>query len=151
MTQVAVHEFIARPPAEVMAALTDYDRLGEWMLKVVAFEKLTEGPLRVGSRWKHLRQRFGETAADLNEVVRLEPPHRFDVHIVSTRSRNVRADYLFSFRLEPEGEGTNVILTVEGETTGMEYGPSQEMIAHTVATLVAADVASLKRYLEQEG
>jgi hypothetical protein len=37
---------------------------------------------------------------------------------------------------------------LEGETTGVDYGPSPEMVAHAVAALVAADLASLKRYVE---
>jgi uncharacterized protein YndB with AHSA1/START domain len=146
---LTVRESIAVPPEQVLAALTDYDRLGEWMSNLVVSEKLIEGPLRVGSRWRQTRRRFGEVATDVNEVVRLEPPHRYDVHMVSTRGQNVRADYLFSFRLEPQGGGTEITVVLEGETTGMDYGPSQEMLSHTVAALVAVDLAALKRYLER--
>jgi len=148
VTHLAVRESVAAPPDQVMAALTDYDRLPHWMLNVVGFEKLTEGPLGIGSRWKQLRMRFGEVASDLNEVVRLEPPRFFDVHIVSTRGTSVRADYLFRFVLEPEAGGTSLTVGLEGETTGVDYGPSPEMVAHAVAALVAADLASLKRYVE---
>jgi carbon monoxide dehydrogenase subunit G len=52
VTHLAVRESVAAPPDQVMAALTDYDRLPHWMLNVVGFEKLTEGPLgsaRAGS------------------------------------------------------------------------------------------------------
>lgn len=145
---LTVRESIAVPPDRVLAAMTDEEQLPRWLLNVVRFEKLTEGPLAVGSRWRQTRLRFGEPAEDLLEILRLEPPHLYDVRVQSSRGENIHSEYVFGFRLEPAGGGTLVTLGVEGEVRGVDYGPAPEMIAHTVGTLLAADLASLKRYLE---
>jgi uncharacterized protein YndB with AHSA1/START domain len=145
---LTLRETIAAPPEAVYTALTEYERLPGWMLNVVRFERLGEGPLRPGSHWKQLRKRFGELATDDNEIVRMEPPHAVDVRVVSTRGEKVRAEYLFTFRLEAQGDGTLLTLTGDGEMTGVDYGPASEMVTHTVETLLAADLAGLKRYVE---
>ena len=148
VTHLTVRESIAVPPDRVLAAMTDYDQLPRWMLNVVRFEELTAAPLAVGSRWRQTRLRFGEPAEDLCEILRLEPPHHYEVRVQSSRGAHMHSDYVFCFQLEPAGGGTTVTLNVDGGLAGVDYGPAPEMIAHTVETLLAADIASLKRYLE---
>jgi uncharacterized protein YndB with AHSA1/START domain len=148
VTHLTVCESIAVPPDRVLAAMTDDEQLPQWLLNIVGYEKLTEGPLRVGSRWRQTRLRFGEPAEDLCEILRLEPPRHLEVRVQSSRGADMHSDYVFCFQLEPAGGGTLVTLNVDGGLTGVEYGPAPEMIAHTVEMLLAADLASLKRYLE---
>src|SRR5688500_4183200 len=45
---------LARPPVEVLPWLLEPDRQVEWMSGLVEASSLTDGPVRVGSRWRQV-------------------------------------------------------------------------------------------------
>jgi uncharacterized protein YndB with AHSA1/START domain len=53
--QLEIREVIRAPLERVYALSTDIDRAREWLPSEVLTEKLTDGPLRVGTRYRETR------------------------------------------------------------------------------------------------
>ena len=96
-----------RPAGAVWEQLTDWDRAAEW-LGVDSIR--AEGPTAVGTELV-FRARGKERRS---EIVAVDPGRS-----VTTRSRQggVTADY--TYRVEPDGEGSRVTLTADVRTSGL--------------------------------
>ena len=66
---------IGRPPEEVFAFCSDLRRELEWNPDARAVEKLTDGPVGMGTRY---RARWARTGTTLVELVRFDPPHDWE-------------------------------------------------------------------------
>lgn len=148
MVHVTLQESIAAPPERVMGAYLDFAGYPRWMTNVLEFELLTPGELRVGSRWRQVRRRFGDEARDEIEVRKLEPPCLYEVSVDTERDTAQHGHYVFRWEFAPQGAGTRIDLTAEGTQEGPDWEGRDEMLAHALETLLAADLASLKRHLE---
>lgn len=96
---IETDSFLAHPPEVVWAALTDRDRLGEW-LAPNDFEP------EVGHRFTFDMGQWGTTDC---EVLTLEPPRT-----LSYSWRAGTLDTVVAWRLEPEGRGTRLFLRHDG-------------------------------------
>lgn len=70
---------ISKPKDEVFHFATDFDNSQKVMPNVVKVEKLTEGPLGVGTRYKETREIRGKEASTVLEVIEYEPSSKFSV------------------------------------------------------------------------
>jgi uncharacterized protein YndB with AHSA1/START domain len=71
---------IARPPAQVFAALTDLERIPEWQES--AIESRCEGPLEEGARIYERRRAMGGEIENELEVTAFEPGRRLTLEVV---------------------------------------------------------------------
>lgn len=112
MAGFKMEEWIARPPAQVFDLLSDMRRATEMVPAVTEVQKLTEGPVGAGTRYRETRQMNGKPQQTELEVVRYEPPTDYAVSNVTSGVETV-----YHYRLASEGEGTRVTLqaTVEGK------------------------------------
>src|SRR5205085_1210284 len=102
--KVEEHVEIARPPAEVYAAVADLERGPEWQPSLVRVD--VEGGIEV-------RRIAGQERESRFEVTRAEPPRLFEI---VSHAPPVRA--WATFELEPVALGTRVDLTVVLELGG---------------------------------
>jgi carbon monoxide dehydrogenase subunit G len=66
---------VSRPPAQVVAYLADFSHAVAWDPGTVRCERVDDGPVQVGSRWRNVSKVLGrETALDY-ELVTLESDH----------------------------------------------------------------------------
>jgi uncharacterized protein YndB with AHSA1/START domain len=72
---------IARPPADVFAALTDLERLPEWQDS--ALESRCDGALREGARIFERRRAMGREIENELEVTTFEPDRRLRLKAVA--------------------------------------------------------------------
>ncbi|MEO0827006.1 MAG: SRPBCC family protein [Cyanobacteria bacterium J06642_9] len=72
---------IEAPPAQVVAAMVDFDSWHRWMDGLVKIEKLTDGPYGVGTQWRETRKMFGKEASEVFEVTGFEPPHTVNLRV----------------------------------------------------------------------
>ncbi|MCI0342051.1 MAG: SRPBCC family protein [Planctomycetales bacterium] len=141
-------ETFAVPPDAVFRAATDLDRMGEWMQGLVRIERLTQGPIAVGSRWREVRKMFGKEAAEEFEVTHLEPGRRLDLFVDGKKGASGRGEFRFRHDFLPDGSGTRLVLS--GEITGMGcmgavFGP---LMAGMFRKAIRKDLAALKKRVE---
>lgn len=148
-------EEIAAPPERVFAALAEPDQVAKWMPGFVRFERLTPGPLAVGSRLRETRKMMGHEATEEFEVIVYEPPRVFGLYVDGRKGSSKQGEFRFRYTLAPGGPGT--ILTVDGEFGGLTgcmggcmflLGP---LMAGFFRKAIAKDHTALKAYCETRG
>jgi uncharacterized protein YndB with AHSA1/START domain len=105
--RIAVSKVFPAPPAEVFALFTDLDRLPDRVKDITKIERLTDGPVGLGTRYKESRIVFKKEATVTFEVTAYEPPARFE-----TLAHSCGAEYRADHRFTPDGAGTRVDLTL---------------------------------------
>ena len=129
------------PPERVFPFLTEPERVMKWMSGVVKFERLTEGPLRVGSQLRQTRRMMGHDAAEVFEVREWDPPRSFALFVDGRKGSSRKGEFLFRYRLVPRGGGTEVLL--EGEFGGM--GKIAEFFGRLFSGMMRRMIASEPR------
>ena len=96
-------ERIDRPRDEVFAFFVDFDRASDWAPEITRVEMLTDGPLRVGARYREMRWTSkGESRIDM-EVTAFDPPGRYSAAFDAGGYQAT-----FNYRFTPDGDGTRV-------------------------------------------
>jgi uncharacterized protein YndB with AHSA1/START domain len=104
---LSVSERIQRPPSEVFTHINDSKARENPLITKV--ERLTEPPMRVGTRTRVTYEAGGHRHQLEAEIVEYAPPHRcvaFAIH------RSERFEAHTEWQLTADGEGTLVTLTV---------------------------------------
>lgn len=104
MTDFAKTIDIAAPPSRVWAVMTDIEHWPDWTASVRNIQRLTPGPLAVGSR---ARIRQPKLAPALWEVTSLDPGRQF-TWVTRAPGVFVTAHH----RIEPAAGGSQVTLSV---------------------------------------
>ena len=143
-------EAIDAPPDRVFAVATDLDAAAQWMPNFVGIEKLTAGPIAVGSRWRETRRMFGREATEHFEVTALVPNQSMELHIDGSKGTSGKGEYRFGYTFEPSAEGT--LVTLSGEVSGM--GKFMELVGRVfvgpMKKAIAKDLAAMRRYIEDQ-
>lgn len=137
--EVTVH--LNRPMEEVFAFLMDTDKLTSWQSNLIKIEKITQGPLRLGSRFQEVR-RLGKRESEIQgEITAYEANRSFETRTLS--KPQVRVSYF----LEPENGGTRVKHKFTMLTSGF-MRLLEPLIAKSIREENDADFENLKRVLE---
>ena len=147
MPSFATAVYIEAPPAVVFEALTDVDRAGQWLPNFVRIEKLTPGPVGVGSEWRETRKMFGKDSTEHFRVTRFERPSRVDLLIDGSKGTSGRGEYRFVFELLPERTGTTLELTGDVRMPGL-WGLFSRFMVGTFKKACHKDLEALKAHLE---
>jgi len=103
--QIEVSESVARPPAQVFAAASDFAHAASRISGILRVEMLTEGPVGVGTRFRETRKMFGKEASEVMTVAEFEPPRRY---VLTAESHGCR--YRSEIRVEPDGAGSRLVM-----------------------------------------
>ena len=105
---------VGAPPEAVFDYLTNPSNLRDWQTSKTSVEQLTDGPPGLGTR---VRERTkpprGREFEQIVEFTQFDRPRRLHVHVVEGP---YPIDGTWSF--EPDGAGTRVSFTGEGELRG---------------------------------
>ena len=143
MVRVEHEVTINRPPGEVFAYLTDLEKLPEWQATAIS-GRLESDRLETGATAVEVRRFLGREMESTIHVTDMEPDRRFAGEVVSGP-----LEYRFSHQLEPEGEGTKVMFTIEGDP-GRYFSLSEPVVERQVRRQVADDFRTLKLLLETQ-
>ena len=115
MPRFAVSKVFPAPPAEVFALFTDLDRLPARVKDITRIERLTDGPVGVGTVYKESRIAFKKEGTETFEVTVFEPNARFET---VTHIKSCGAEFRCDHRFTPDGAGTRVdlVVTTRAET-----------------------------------
>lgn len=111
---------IDAPLEAVFDYATDFETTSTWMPQITRIERLDEGPLRAGSRFRETRRIGKREATAVIEVTAHERP---SLHRASSAALGVQCEY--EFRFLPDGESTTVELTASahGRWLGVLLAP----------------------------
>jgi len=147
MTTLSVSERIDAPAPAVFALATDLDGWAGYIKAIKKVERLTPGPVRVGTRFRETRVMFGREATEEMEFTSLEPDRGYALAAASCG-----CDYLSTFRFEPEGAGTRLTVTFEGRprTIGAKLmAPLFWFMRGTMRKCLEQDLRDLKAAAER--
>ena len=89
---------------------SDLAQAAEHIRGIEKIELLTEGPMRVGTRWRETRKMMGQSSTETLEVVAFDRPRSYTVGCESCG-----AYFETTFRFVPDGDGTLVTLDARTE------------------------------------
>jgi len=108
MPGVTVKKHIEAPPEKVFEQATDIPKWPEQMEGIVSVEMLTDGPVRLGTKFRETRVMFNREATEEMEVTGFNPPHSYSVG-----AENHGCKYHTEFTFKPNGSGTDVEMLFE--------------------------------------
>ncbi len=114
MTQFSMSKRIAAPVERVFNVATDLECAAERVRGIERIELLTEGPMRVGTRWRETRKMMGQESTETLEVFAFDRPQSYTVGCESCG-----AYFETTFRFEPDGDGTLVTLDARNESRSL--------------------------------
>lgn len=137
--EVTIH--LNRPVEQVFAFLMDTSQLTTWQSNLIKSEPITEGPLRLGSRFREVR-RLGKRESEIQgEITALEPNKRLETKTVT------KPQAMVSYSLDPESGGTRLKYKFVLVTSGF-MRLLEPVIASSIKKDTNADFETLKRILE---
>ncbi len=100
-------------PEKTFAYLSDFQTVSEWDPGVANAEKVTAGPVGLGTRYRVSVSFLGQVSALVYEITAFEPPHR-----VVLEAKNALLESHDEIRVQPLGTGSRVVydakLTLRG-------------------------------------
>lgn len=108
---IFVEHTIYAAPGEVAAIMFDPDREGEWVAKGSKAERLTPGPLAVGSRVRHDVGVLGWQFSFVTEVTALDPGRTLEMKIVEASDQGA-----IIYQVVPTSGGAIASIHVEDES-----------------------------------
>ena len=131
---------VGRPPEAVFDYLTNPSNLAAWQTSKTSVEQLTDGPPRLGTRFRErTKPPGGKEFEQIVEFTEFDRPRRVHVHIVEGP---YPVDGTWSF--EPDGNGTRVHFVAEGKLHGV-----MRILQPVTKLLLARQMAGYHRNLRR--
>lgn len=115
MSGFELNTFIARSPGEVFDFLINGENASKIIDSVVSMDKLTEGPVGVGTRYRETRLMKGKEQQTELEIAAFEPGRKYAMKNVT---EGITTTYHYHFH--PDSGGTRVELICEIEGNGLK-------------------------------
>ena len=141
MIQNEVTMHINRPLEQVFNFLADTKNLRSWQSNLVENEQLTEGPLRVGSRFREVRRTGPRNSEIQAEMTAFEPNKRFATKTLTKPQVTV------SYTFDNENGGTRITYKFIMITSGF-MRLIEPLIAGPMKKDSDSDFEKLKHMLE---
>ncbi len=146
MAGVTVTQQIKAPVEKVFQLATDFRNAAGRIKKIKKLEVLTEGPVKVGTRFRETRLMFNRECTEEMVVTEFEPPRRY-VLAAESHGSSYRTELLFT----PEGGGTKLVMKFEATPlTFMARMMSfmMKLMMKQVVKMCSADLEDLKKAAE---
>ncbi len=142
MARTALSADIAKPPEEVFPYLFEPELVKQWTTGLDGYERLDDGPLRAGSRFRQQLEVSGQHIDAEIEVTAYDPPRGAE-----SRSEIRGIDVISTYELEPAGGGTRLTQSVEAKGGGLKGRVLIPVIQPHLERKLEADLAALKALL----
>ncbi|MDH3646598.1 MAG: SRPBCC family protein [Gammaproteobacteria bacterium] len=146
MAKVSLSRRIECPRHEVFRLFCDVDRLPSHIGAIKGVEKLTEGPVGVGTRFRETREMFGKQATEEMVFTDFLADETYTVECDSHGTR-----YRSIFQFEPVGDKTDVNVRFEVKPLSLAaklLSPLGWLMIGATKKLLAGDVEDLKKIAE---
>ena len=136
---IEVEADVRRPPEEVFDYASDPAKEPEWNLRMKGIQKLTEGPVGVGARYRML---FTQGPPAISKCVRFERPSFWELvggsRVISSR---------FKGRVDRRGKGSHLVLRMEIRPRGL-LTLALPLVRRRMQRELERDIATIKGRLE---
>lgn len=148
MSRINLSISINATPEAVFAVISDFenspDRI-DWFEKV---EMLTDGPVRVGTKWRETRRMKNKQSVEEWKMTAFESPNHFSAYCDSQGY-----DVEWTMRVSPEGDGSRLTwdMTTKPRTfVGKLLTPVEWLMLGMMKTITRKDLESTKAYIEKQ-
>lgn len=131
-----------RPIDEVFAAITSIDDIPRYVPQVLRTEKISDGPVAVGTRFDQHGKFLGMNTVDRTTVTEFASPRHY------AYEANTFPQYRASYDLVEEGGGTRIHYEVQ-MLVPWYYGPLGWLMGRMFRKAYAANSAALCRQLDE--
>ena len=138
---VTAETTIARSRSDVARFASDPDNDSTWISGIVEAKTITEPPFGVGTKVARVAKFLGKRMHYTPEVVEYQPEQ-----LVAMQTDNP-FDMTITYRFEDAGEGTRVVLRIQGEGSGF-FKLVAPLLAGRVKKNISKDLAVLKGLME---
>lgn len=127
-TELSLSRDITADPARVWGVLTDLEHAADNLSSVSRVEVLTDGPYRIGTRWRETRSMLGREETQEMTVTESEA-------LGFTRIESTDGDthYVTTFTLKALHPGTRLTMTFSGGGATEETGTLKKLAAKIVS------------------
>ena len=139
---------IAAPPDAVFATLADMDGAPAWIPGLKPVEKLTTGPMAVGSRYRLTVVSGAETTVMEMQVTVLEPPRRLRFILNGQGDPAMQFTELATYDLAPDATGTLLTLGAHTDYQALLTQLLEPLITAAAQMQLGKTLANLKRTVE---
>ena len=146
MPRMNFSERIGRPRDEVFRLFTELEQMPQRIGGITSVEKLTAGPVGVGTRFSETREIFGKSATEEMEFTDFRENESYTVECDSHGTR-----YRSIYRFEPVADGTEVNVQFEARPESLKaklFAPLGWLMMGTTKKIFQKDVEDLKRVAE---
>jgi uncharacterized membrane protein len=148
MMGCTVKRHVNAPVDTVFQYATDLRNAPKRIRGIKKLDVLTDGPIRVGTRFRETRIMFKREATEEMEITAMDPPNGY---VVGAESHGCR--YRSEFTFTPNGSGTEVVMTFQGQpltfmTKIMAF--MMRPMMKSCMKMIAADLDDLKAAIERE-
>jgi len=143
MAQFKTSIVIQRPVETVFAMVSNYQNSSLWVSGALEHQKISPGPLGVGTVIRTAGHFMGQRVEATRTVVAYDPNARY-----AFRSAYQQVPFTTTFVFEPAQSGTRLTATVEGEPTGL-YKAAMPLILSAIRQQLEGDLRRLKKLLEE--
>ena len=133
---------IDRPLEDVFAYVSDVERVPDWAAPALEREKVSAGPVGVGTRYRAVDHLPGRRVEFTEVITHWEPRERVGLRMQAP----FNADVGLRFRPTDEG-GTHIHLSLDMKPSGL-MGLLTPLLRVPVRRMFKKDLESLKRILE---
>lgn len=144
MAGFAVSEWIACPPQRVFDFISDSNNAPKIVPSVKSTVKLTEGPPKVGTRYRETRVMNGK-----EEHVELEVKEYVVPDIYAMQNVTDGIETVYRYKLQPERDGTHIDLVCEVKAAGIKK-LMLPLVAFVLKKEDGAHLQTLKKVLEAQ-
>ena len=143
---IEMSSFVAAPRDRVFAAYTDVDRWAETVEGITKVEKLTDGPVGNGTRFRETRVMFKKEHTEEMEIADFDPPNGYSVLGESCGSA-----FTSKFTFTEQDGGTRIDMTMTWKSLtffAKLMSPLGALMSGPMKKAMAKDFADLKSHLE---
>jgi hypothetical protein len=137
MVSCQITKKIDASPHAVFDLFSDLDHVAEHVKSIKKIERLTPGPVGVGTRFRETRVMFGREATEEMYFTAFEPPRLYEV-----RCQTCGAEYQSVYTFRPDGAGTVVDVKFEAKPISL--------FAKLMTPLSFLMVGGMKKCMDQE-
>ena len=144
--KLEVSRLINAPQQRVFDIFSDLGPLAERIDGIESVQVLTEGPMKVGTRWKETRIMMGKPRTEEMWITAMEAPNFYTAEAESCGSQ-----YVSTLSFQAEGEGTRVSMTFVGKPVTLLaklMSPLGVLFAGSIRKVMAKDLEELAKVCE---
>ena len=135
---------INRPQQEVFDFVTDLANDSKWQSNIESVERVSDGPIGVGSTWRYVTKFLGRKNETEIQMTSYDPPHQ-----ASVKAINGPVPFENTHKFESQNGGTLLTLTGQAEIGGL-FKMAEGLAGKQIEKQMEADAAALKKLLETE-